>query len=205
MINEPRFVHYPTMKYPKKIQLQINKVEEVTANWAEEDTEYAVRMQAVSDAEGADARALKAAALAGDPDPGVESSATAARALLYQEERVNGAVRAVNKESAVLARLFNEHRLEIFAQACETAEKAIEGFRGDIEDLRVQERQVEKKRNDGLTPLRWVSSLTDGALSYDPNFPVEGSFELPKTAEQKVVGIVGLLRKIYLDKREEAA
>jgi hypothetical protein len=93
---------------------------------------------------------------------------------------------------------------EIFAEACETSEKAIEGFWGDIEDLRIQERQVEKQRNDGLTPLRRVSSLTDGALSYDPNFPVEGSFELPKTAELKVAGIVALLRKIYLDRKQEA-
>jgi len=50
-----------------------------------------------------------------------------------------------------MTRLFSEHRLEIFAEACETSEKTIEGFREDIEDLRVQERQVEKKRNDGLT------------------------------------------------------
>ena len=64
---------------------------------------------------------------------------------------------------------------------------------------------MEKQRNDGLTPLRRVSSLTDGASSNDPNFPVEVSFELPKATEPKVVGIVALLRKIYPDKNGEAA
>jgi len=45
--------------------------------------------------------------------------------------------------------------------------------------------------------------LTDGALSYDPNFPVEGSFEVPKTAELKVASIVALLREIYLEKKKK--
>lgn len=48
-----------------------------------------------------------------------------------------------------------------------------------------------------------MSSLTDGALSYDPNFPVERSFEVPKTAELKVASIVALLREIYLEKKKK--
>ena len=66
-------------------------------------------------------------------------------------------------------------------------------------------RDSETKRHEGLAPLRWVASLTDSNLSYDPSFPIEGSFQLPRTSEQKVLGIVALLRKFFVDRAEEAA
>ena len=50
-------------------------------------------------------------------------------------------------------------------------------------------RDSETKRHEGLAPLRWVASLTDSNLSYDPSFPIEGGFRLPRTSEQKVLGI----------------
>ena len=43
MIQEPRFAHYPKIKYPKEVQRQIKKVKEVTKLCADEDTEYAMR------------------------------------------------------------------------------------------------------------------------------------------------------------------
>ena len=65
MIREPQFAHYPNnMKFPKPIQKQIKVVEGLTAIWAEEDAEYAVRQHALSLAKTADAEALKAAARA---------------------------------------------------------------------------------------------------------------------------------------------
>ena len=41
-------------------------------------------------------------------------------------------------------------------------------------------------------------------LTYDPSFPIEGSFQLPKTAEQKALGIVALLRRFFLEDKSEA-
>ena len=158
MIREPKFAHYPkNMKFPKPVQKQIKVVEGLTAAWAEEDAEYAVRQHALSEAKSRDAEALKVAAIAGEKDPGTKATDEAARPLLYQEERV----RAV--------------------------------------------RDSEARRNEGLAPLRWVASLTDSSLSYDPNFPIEGGFQLPRTSEQKVLGIVALLRKFFVDSAEEAA
>lgn len=199
MIREPQFAHYPNnMKFPKPIQKQIKVVEELTATWAEEDAEYAVRQHALSLAKTADAEALKVAAIAGEPDPGTKASDEAARALVYQGERVKAAGRAVTKESQVLMALFREHRLELFAEACEVAERSVETFRDDIAGVSERVREVEKARDKGLAPLRWVASLTDGKLSYDPSFPMQGSFQLPKTGEQKASAIIALLRRYYL-------
>ena len=74
----------------------------------------------------------------------------------------------------------------------------MEAFREDTAEVSQRTRQIEKARDAGLAPLRWVASLTDGNLSYDPSFPMQGSFQLPKTAEQKALGIVALLRSFYL-------
>jgi hypothetical protein len=206
MIREPNFAHYPqNMKFPKPIQKQMKVVEGLTSIWAEEDAEYAAREHALAKAKTADANALKAAAIAGEPDPGMKDTDVAARALVYQEERVRAAGRAVSKESQVLMALFREHRLELFAEACEVAERTVEAFRGDITEVSQRTRQIEKARDAGLAPLRWVASLTDGSLSYDPSFPMQGSFQLPKTAEQKALGIVALLRRFYLEDTGEPA
>ena len=200
MIREPQFAHYPNnMKFPKPIQKQIKVVEVLTATWAEEDAEYAARQHALSLAKTADAEALRAAAIAGEPDPGTKASDEAARALVYQEERVKAAARAVSRESQALSSLFREHRFELMEEACVTAERTVEMFQKDIAQARRLVRESEARRHEGLAPLRWVASLTDSNLSYDPSFPVEGGFQLPRTSEQKVLGIVALLRKFFLD------
>jgi hypothetical protein len=199
MIREPQFAHYPNnMKFPKPIQKQIKVVEGLTATWAEEDAEHAVRQHTLSLAKTADAEALKAAAIAGEPDPGMKATEVAARALVYQEERVKATARAVSKESQVLSSLFREHRFELIEEACVTAERTVETFRDDIAGVSERVREVEKARDKGLAPLRWVASLTDGKLSYDPSFPMQGSFQLPKTGEQKASAIIALLRRYYL-------
>jgi hypothetical protein len=200
MIREPNFAHYPqNMKFPKPIQKQMKVVEGLTSIWAEEDAEYAAREHALANAKTADGEALKAAAIAAEPDPGTKVSDEAARALLYQEERVKAAGRAVSKESQVLMTMFREHRLALLAEACEVAERTIQTFREDISEVSQRTRQIEKARDQGLAPLRWAASLTDGNLSYDPSFPMQGSFQVPKTAEQKAIGIVALLRRFYLE------
>ena len=198
MIREPKFAHYPTnMKFPKPIQKQMKLVDGLTAAWAEEDAEYATREHLLSQAKKGDAEALKAAAIAGEPDPGTKSSDAAARAVVYQEERVRAAARAVSRESQVLTSMFREHRLELMEEACVTAEGTVETFQEEMGNLRKLAGEIEARRHDGLAPLRWVESLTDSNLSYDPSFPIEGSFQLPRTSEQKVLGIVALLRKFF--------
>lgn len=200
MIREPKFAHYPTnMKFPKPIQKQMKVVDGLTTAWAEEDAEYASREHVLSQAKKADAEALRAAAIAGEPDPGTKGSDEASRAVVYQEERVRAAARAVSKESTVLAGMFREHQLELFREACEVSVRTVEKFQQDVEENRVRAREIEAARHEGLAPLRWVASLTDGNLSYDPSFPVEGGFQFPKTAEEKPLAIVELLRRFYLE------
>ena len=86
-----------------------------------------------------------------------------------------------------------------------TAERTAETFREEMSQVRKMVLDSETRRHEGLAPLRWVASLTDSNLSYDPSFPIEGGFQLPRTSEQKVRGIVALLRKFFLDKPDEAA
>ena len=159
----------------------------------------------MAEAKSRDAEALRVAAIAGEKDPGAKATDEAARSLLYQEERVRAAARAVSKESQALAALFREHRFELMEEACVTANRTVEVFQEEIAEVRKMVRDSETKRHEGLAPLRWVASLTDSNLSYDPSFPIEGGFQLPRTSEQKVMGIVALLRKFFLDKPGEAA
>ena len=203
MIQEPKHMHVPEMRFPKVVQKQIDVVNKVTAAWAEEDTLYAEKQQALSNARNADAAALKKAALAGEKDPGTKQSDAAERAVAYQEERVKAAVSLVNQEGRVLSQLLAEHRLELMETACEMAERGLARFQSDVADIKALGREAEQRRNKSLAPLRWVGRFTDGQLSYDPSFPVEGSFQVPRTAELKANAIVSLLRKVFLQKVDE--
>lgn len=205
MVREPNFAHYPKMKFPKEVQKQAKRVEEVTKAWAEEDGLYADCELNLRKARQADALALKEAALAGEADPGYEATLAAERALLYQEERLKAAARVVSKESVALKQLFHQYRIGLLSTACEMADATVEEFQADVAEIGALMRKAEQKRHEGLAPLRWVSSLTDSAVQYDPNFPMSGDFRLPNTAEVKVSGIVALLRKIYLDRNEDEA
>jgi hypothetical protein len=184
---------------------KINITVDIYGHVSEEGAANAVRQHALSEAKSHDAEALRVAAIAGEKDPGTKATDEAARSLLYQEERVKATGRAVSKASQVLMALFREHRLELFAEACEVAEHTVETFRNDIAGVSERIREVEKARDKGLAPLRWVASLTDGKLSYDPSFPMQGSFQLPKTGEQKALAIVALLRRFYLEDHADVA
>lgn len=205
MIIEPNHVLLPDMPFPKKVQKQVDQVQQVTSAWAEEDTVYAERRDDLSRAKAADAAALKEAALAGEPDPGTAGSDAAERAVAYQAERVKAAVRVVNRENSALSNLLVEHRLALMETACEMAEAGIQRFESDVADIKALGREAEHRRNKALAPLRWVSRFTDGRLSYDPSFPVEGSFQFPRTAELKANAIVALLRKVFVDKDRQAS
>ena len=75
----------------------------------------------------------------------------AARFLLYQEERVRAAARAVSKESQALSALFREHRFELMEEACVTAERTVETFREEMSRVRKMVRDSETKRH-GVWP-----------------------------------------------------
>ena len=207
MVLEPRHIHYPKMKYPKAVQKQIKQYEDTVKSWAAEDDQYAVLEQELREVEAADKLAFKQAAVAGEPDPGTVATEAARRALAYQEERVNAAVRQVNKEAAALNRTFQEHRDELIEEACVQAEETMEEFRRGVASIYAQSREVTAQRSRGLAPLRWVAGLMDGSMRYDPSFPMSGDFKMPNTTELKVSGIVTLLRRFMkpLDKDGEAA
>ncbi|MDA9918018.1 hypothetical protein N9D44_01765 [Pontimonas sp.] len=197
MIMEPNFIHLPDLKYPREVKKAIKAMDLAVSLWAEEDTEYAVRQQAVTDAERADAKALKEAALAGEPDPGTDAIAQAQRALLYQEQRLKASIAEVNRATSDVWQALKEHRSEVIAEACAKAEAGVEVWREDVASLYGQAREIQEKRRVALAGLRFVSQITDTRLSYDPSFPVDGDFRLPNTNEKRVLDIATLLRKVY--------
>ena len=197
MIREPNFIHLPELNYPKEVQKTIKAMDSAVSLWAEEDTEYAVRQQAVTDAERQDALALKKAALAGDPDPGIEATAQAQRALLYQEQRLKASIAEVNRATSEVWLALKEHRSEVIAEACAKAEAGVEAWREDVASLYGQAREMQEKRRVALAGLRFVSQITDTRLSYDPSFPVDGDFRLPNTHEKRVLDISTLLKNAY--------
>jgi hypothetical protein len=203
MIREPNFIHLPDLNYPKELKKVIQAMDSAVSLWAEEDTEYAVRQQAVMDAERVDAQALKRAALAGEPDPGTEATTQAQRALLYQEQRLRASIAEVNRATAEVWQALKEHRVEVIAEACVKAEAGVESWREDVASLYEQAREMQEKRRVALAGLRFVSQITDTRLSYDPSFPVDGDFRLPNTNEKRVLDIATLLRKVYDDANEE--
>lgn len=75
--------------------------------------------------------------------------------------------------------------------------RTVKTFGNEVADVRERARKAEVARHEGLAPLRWLASLTDGSLSFDPSFPVEGSFQVPRTSERRVLAIVALLRTFY--------
>jgi len=81
----------------------------------------------------------------------------------------------------------------------------VASFAENMKTVRHTIDQALNDRQESLTGLRWVEHLTGAGLSFDPSFPVEGSMTLPKTAEQRVLGIVSLLRKLIVAKPAEAA
>lgn len=205
MIMEPNFIHLPDLKYPREVKKAIKAMDLAVSLWAEEDTEYAVRQQAVTDAERADAKALKEAALAGEPDPGTDAIAQANRALLYQEQRLKAGIAVVNRVTAEVLRLLKEHRSEVIAEACAVAEAGVEVWREDVASLYGHAREIQEKRRVALAGLRFVSQITDTRLSYDPSFPVDGDFRLPNTNEKRVLDIARLLRRLYEENSDPTA
>ena len=57
-----------------------------------------------------------------------------------------------------------------------TAERTVAVFQEEMSQVRKMVHDSETRRHEGLAPLRWVASLTDSNLSYDPSFPIEEVF-----------------------------
>jgi hypothetical protein len=193
------------LDYPKATKALIKIMNEKMSVYAEADTQFAELEDNITNAKYQDALALKAAAIAGEPDPGTASTEAATRAVLYQTEVVRHAHREATKAGAAVTQSIEENKLEILELALNKAEAGILAWQQSVVQLQHTYSVEESNRQSALDGLKMMSKLrlTNEKIQFDSVFPVAGILQVPKTREDQVLGITVLLRKMFLDDTPE--
>jgi hypothetical protein len=165
------------------------------AEWDETNLTLDEKLSAVREANQADAQALRDAVAAGKPDPGVSASDKAEREVVYWTEATGQARRKTDKQSALVWAAIQEHREDLIRDACKRTRDGAAKFQDDLKEVLSRGQRAIEERQASYEGLRFVSRLTGSALSFDPSFPVEGSMSVPKSHENRPLGIATLLEK----------
>jgi hypothetical protein len=195
------------LDYPKATKALIKIMNQKMSVFAEADTELAVREDEVSQAQHQDAVALKAAAIAGQPDPGTINSEEAARAVLYQEHVVQHARGEVTKAGAAVRKSIEENKLLVLSQSLEKAELGVLTYREKVLRVQTDYAQALQDRQHSLDGLKMVSrlGLTSELVQFEASFPVGGQLQVPPTREEHLLGVIETLRTIVLGSVTEVA
>lgn len=200
----PTALGIPDRKWPKAVATAVAKWEKAWDEWDKENVILHDRNQEKVQAERASTEAMLDAVKKGLPDPGeLPEVQETRRALMFQNERVRHLRKTADKEAREVARLMEENAAELIAQACDEAEAFASEYPAMVKDLSAQYDAMVKKRHDAYALLRWVERLTDGKIQYEPSFPLEGLASFPQTHENRVWGVIEILRKLYLQKDED--
>ena len=196
----PNTPNLANLDYPKVTKALIKIMDQKMSVYAEADTELAVLEDNIDNAKYQDALALKAAAIAGEPDPGTASTEAATRKVLYQIQVVVNARNETNKAAKAVRQSLDENRLEILELALDKAEAGILAWQQSVAQLQHTYSVEESNRQDSLDGLKMVSDLrlTDGSVQFSSNFPVGGVLQVPQTREDNVLGLIALLRRMHL-------
>jgi hypothetical protein len=167
--------------------------------------ELAEREDKVNQANHNDAVALKAAAIAGEPDPGMTNSEEAARAVLYQEHVLQEARTQAVKAGAAVRKSIEEHKLVIVGQALEKAEAGIDAWQHEILTLQADYVRATENRRTALDGMRMIAKmgLTRALVNFEGHFPVSGDLQIPIIREHHVLGIIETIRKVVLEQVTE--
>ena len=152
-----------------------------------------------------DAVALKAAAIAGEPDPGITNSDEAARKVLYQQHVAQDARTQVVKSGAAVVKSIEEHELLVLGQSLEKAEAGIDAWQHEILTLQADYARAVEKRRTALDGLRMIAKmgLTRALVNFEGHFPVSGDLRVPVIREEHVLGMIETLRKVVLEQVTE--
>jgi hypothetical protein len=193
------------LDYPKATKALIKTMKEKISAWAEADTELADLEDQVKQASHDDAVALKAAAIAGEPDPGVTNSDEAARKVLYQQHVAQDARTQVVKSGAAVQKSIEEHKLVIVGQSLEKAEAGIDAWQHEILTLQANYARAVENRRKALDGMRMIAKLglTRALVNFEGHFPVSGDLQVPIIREQHVLGIIETIRKVVLEQVTE--
>jgi len=145
-----------------------------------------------------DAVALKAAAIAGEPDPGITNSDEAARKVLYQQHVAQDARTQVVKAAAAVVKSIEEHKLLIVGQSLEKAEAGIDAWQHEILTLQADYARAVDNRRKALDGMRMIAKmgLTRALVNFEGHFPVSGDLRVPVIREEHVLGMIETLRKV---------
>jgi hypothetical protein len=152
-----------------------------------------------------DAVALKAAAIAGQPDPGRTNSDDAARKVLYQQHVAQDARTQVVKSGAAVQKSIEEHKLVIVGQSLEKAEAGIDAWQHEILTLQADYARAVENRRTALDGMRMIAKmgLTRALVNFEGHFPVSGDLRVPIIREEHVLGMIETLRKVVLEQVTE--
>lgn len=183
------------LTWPKKVSKEMDLWDKAWAEWDETNLTLDEKLSAVSEANQADAQALRDAVAGGKPDPGVNASDKVEREVVYWTEATGQARRKTDKQSAVVWHAIQEHREDLIRDASKRTRDGAAKFQDDLREVLSRGQKAIDDRQASYEGLRFVNRLTDSALSFDPSFPVEGSMSVPKSHENRPLGIATLLEK----------
>jgi hypothetical protein len=198
-INPPTTPDIANLKYSKKTQALIDDMTAKRLDWAQEDTKLAELEDNVTDAKHKDAMALQAAAIANEPDPGTENTEAAERAILYQVERVRHSRSNAQKAGSLVSKALHTNRIAIIDEAVKNAEVGIEIWQKEVSLIQSNYELMVKARHESLEGLRMLSNLgmTTDLVQFDPGFPVSGDLVVPQVREDRILGLLTLLTKMF--------
>ena len=193
------------LDYPKATKALIKIMNQKMDVFAEADTHLAELQDNITQATHADAVALKAAAIAGEPDPGTASSDAAARAVLYQQQVAAHARSEVIRAGTAVRKSVEENKLTIIEQSADKAELGALAWQDGMLKLQADYYRLVEERAQSQDGMKMIArlGLTDPLVHFDPSFPVSGQLTVPIIREDRLLGIIETIRKVVLDQTTE--
>ena len=193
------------LDYPKATKALIKIMNQKMSAWAEADTVLAELQDNIAQAKHEDAVALKAAAIAGEPDPGTANSDAAARAVLYQEQVAVHTRGEVTKAGAAVRQSLEENKLTIIEQSADKAELGALTWQNKMLILQGDYARAVEERAQSQDGLKMVSrlALTAPLVQFEASFPVSGQLIVPIIREAHLLGVIETIRKVVLDQTTE--
>lgn len=200
----PAALFLPPRDYPQLLAEAIADYDEAYMAWDMEHATLEDLNRAYRDAERDAVAKMVEAAKAGKKDPGEGQEADKAkRAVLFQNERVKHLRKETDKKARAVLDAMHTERLPLMEMAVSEAEQFAGQYPGRMSAVAKEIDAIVKDRQKAYELLRVVSQLTEGTVSYDPSFPLEGTVSLFQTHERRVWSLTKLLREMFLDGDEK--
>lgn len=200
MSNEVASPAIANMNYPKQIKQLIKAYEAQLAEFRQENSKLEELRSKHSEAEYNDMAALKIAAIAGEPDPGIQATQDTARAVEYQAIRTKAKVTEVNESSAQVNTAIRQNRLVVIELACEKLEQGSIEWNTALVKLQVDFAEAYEARHESINGMRTLIELN--LTTPEISFGVDGmyrqgeGFKVPDS-DSASTGLVTTLRGIY--------